>query len=1164
MRLARIKLAGFKSFVDPTVLLLPGNRVGIVGPNGCGKSNTIDAVRWVMGESSAKHLRGDSSEDVIFNGSSSRKPVGQASIELFFDNSEGRLGGEYSSFAEISVRRQLTRDGQSKYFLNGQRARKRDVTDLFLGTGLGPRSYAIIEQGMISRLIEARPEELRVYLEEAAGISKYKERRRETENRIRHTRENLERLDDVREEVSRQAAKLTRQAEVAQRYQELAAERRQRRAELLLLRLRSLTTQLEQESTALTQAETELAGRQAEMQRRETSVEQLRQQRQALEQQLQSVQGAYYQAAAEVSRLEQSIRHAEAELEREARELTQLDQRLQEALLQLEQVQEKVALALAEIEERELAAEAANAALEEAELDLERADIELNAARDARAQWQQAMAGPQQQAQLARTQMDHADQLLQRARQRRQRLDEEAQRLPDDDGGVELAQAEAMLDQLQESLQQVQDRREQVREQLQERRQQGQMEQEAAHALERRAREISGQLASLKILPGLDRQAGQQALQSWASAAQVDLDQRVAAAIDVDPGWETAAEVVLAPWFDALLLPLKGSSSPQAWPEASLRALDPETAPVAIPDTSLAARVRAPAALQAMLARIYCCDDWNQAQNRLRECQVGESVITRDGSWLGAGWLWHRNLEPQVEGVFDRLRLERTLESESAVLAEQTAERAATLAQVREASRALEAELEDLEAAQREAQRGLSRQEATVLRLRERAASNRERRERVLEECAELDQEILRTDQQRAEALENRNLALQQLEGLTRDGAALEQRNRLAQEAQQTQRMAAQTARTRASAARLALQEAHHRVALEQGQQERLQQQRIQDQDRITRLQAARNERLAPLDGWRHDLAAQLQLRQTTEAELTAARSALDACDAQLRDWAGLIRELVLQVEQQRNQCEEQRLHLRELGVQRDQWADQLQETGFAGEELAPGLPLDATIVGWEENIASLDRKIERLGPINLAAIDEAKSLLERSQYLQEQHDDLVTALETLETAMQKIDRETRALFKDTYDRVNEGLNRKFRRLFGGGEARLELTGEDLLDTGVAIMARPPGKRLSTIHLMSGGEKALTAVALVFAIFELNPAPFCMLDEVDAPLDEANVGRFCSLVEEMAERIQFIFITHNKTTMAMAQQLIGVTMHEPGVSRLVSVDIDAAVELVEA
>ena len=1162
MRLARIKLAGFKSFVDPTLLVLPGNRVGIVGPNGCGKSNTIDAVRWVMGESSAKHLRGDSGEDVIFNGSASRKPVGQASIELFFDNSEGRLGGEYSSYAEISVRRALTRDGQSKYYLNGLRARKRDVTDLFLGTGLGPRSYAIIEQGMISRLIEARPEELRVYLEEAAGISKYKERRRETENRIRHTRENLERLDDIREEVDRQAAKLTRQAEVAERYQELAATRRQRRAELLLLRLRGQEERLTRENQELVAAETALAGLQTQARRAETEAEQQRVLRADRERELQAAQAQYYDVSAAVSRLEQSIRHAEEELQREAREQSQLDARIRDSEQALVDAERRVESAETAISTHELDHEAAAEALEQAERAAEGAEQELHAAREARSSWHQAMAEPQQAAQLARTRMDHADQLLQRARQRRERLLEEQGQLPQEDGGDALGLAEDEFAAAGRSHEALQQRREALREDLAAQRRDLQAEQDAAHALERKAREIAGQLSSLKILPGMDQDEDRGRFEQWARDQGIDPNQRVAAQIDVDPGWEAAVEVVLGQWFEAVLMSL--SEMPASLPGAAFRALDPVPDGSVFAEDSLAARVRGPDALRAHLASVHCVETAAQAHERLRSCAPGASVVTRDGTWVGPGWLCHRTLDRQVQGVIERLRLERALEQEAVELRARGQESMSGLQARREAIHRVEGELEQVEAGLRESQREVAGREAQLQRLRDRAQQADERRRRLSQEVGELDEEMARASEQRGAALAERNEALAHLEGLDRDKAELDQGNQLAQERQQAARAVVQQARDKASAARLALQEVRHRVALEQGHRERLEQQTAQDRERLAGLEEARTGRLAPLDGWRQELQEMLEQRQASEIGLTAARSALEDCDTLLRELAGQLRALGEQIEASRGACEERRLGLRELRVQEEQIAAQLQESGLDPEILSAELPETADLPSWEEAIATLDRKIERLGPINLAAIEEARSLVERSQYLREQHDDLITALETLEQAMHKIDRETRAMFRATYDQVNEGLGQKFRRLFGGGEARLELTGDDLLDTGVSIMARPPGKRLSTIHLMSGGEKALTAAALVFAIFELNPAPFCMLDEVDAPLDEANVGRFCALLQDMSERIQFIFITHNKTTMAMAEQLIGVTMHEPGVSRLVSVDIDAAVELAEA
>ena len=1162
MRLARIKLAGFKSFVDPTLLVLPGNRVGIVGPNGCGKSNTIDAVRWVMGESSAKHLRGDSSEDVIFNGSGTRKPVGQASIELFFDNSEGRLGGEYASYAEISVRRALTRDGQSKYYLNGLRARKRDVTDLFLGTGLGPRSYAIIEQGMISRLIDARPEELRVYLEEAAGISRYKERRRETENRIRHTRENLERLDDVREEVDRQAARLTRQAEIAERYQELAATRRQRRAELLLLRLREQEARLLRERQALAEAETALAGLQAQVQRRETEVEHQRLRRIDLERELQAAQSRFYEDSAVVSRLEQSIRHAEAELQREAREQAELEARIRDSEQAAVDAIHRVGVADAAIETHDRAYLAAAKALERAEMEAEAAEEAVHAARDARTAWHQAMTLPQQAAQVARTRMDHADHLLLQARQRLERLRDEQARLPAAQEDQGLAVAEEDFTAATRGHEALQRRRDGLREMLAGRRGELQARQDEAHDLEQKAREIAGRLASLKILPGVDHERDRERFETWARGNGIDPARRVAGQVDVEPGWEAAAEVVLGQWFEAVLVPLEGI--PGRLPAAPFRAVDPEPTGRTFAPDSLAARVQGPDALRASLASVRCVESLAEAREHLGRSAPGDSAVTRDGTWLGPGWLCHRSLDRQVEGVIGRLRLERELEREATELRSRGEAFADDLQALRDTIQGIEAETEHLESALRESQREISRHQSQLYRLRERAQQADERRERLAEETAELEAECQRAATQRDTALRERNEALGALEGLEREKAELDRRNQQAQERQQQARAVLQQVRSEASTTLLALQEARHRLALEQGHRERLEQQTLRDRERLVQLREARADRLAPLDGWRVELQRQLAQRQDTEVALTRARATLEACDDTLRRLAAQLRELGGEVETGRGACEERRLHLRELAVQEEQIAAQLQESGLDVELLASQLPEGADPLDWEDAIQTLDRKIERLGPINLAAIEEARTLVERSQYLKEQHDDLLTALETLEQAMHRIDRETRALFRDTYDRVNDGLMQKFRRLFGGGEARLEVTDDDLLDTGVTIMARPPGKRLSTIHLMSGGEKALTAVALVFAIFELNPAPFCMLDEVDAPLDEANVGRFCALLQEMSERIQFIFITHNKTTMAMAEQLIGVTMHEPGVSRLVSVDIDAAVELAEA
>ncbi|WP_018950442.1 chromosome segregation protein SMC [Thioalkalivibrio sp. ALMg11] len=1164
MRLARIKLAGFKSFVDPTTLVLPGNRVGVVGPNGCGKSNTIDAVRWVMGESSAKHLRGDSSEDVIFNGSSSRKPVGQASIELVFDNSDGRLGGEYSGYGEIAVKRALTRDGQSKYFLNGQRARKRDVVDLFLGTGLGPRSYAIIEQGMIARLIEARPEELRVYLEEAAGISKYKERRRETENRVRHTRENLERLDDVRDEVSKQAERLNRQAATAERYQALAAERRRKRAEAILLRLQAQEQETDASRARLNDAETALAASQAEAQKAQTGTEQARQERVELEAATTQAQSTYYDRAAEVSRLEQSIRHAEEELAREQAELRQLEQRIEAAGSEHQAVEARIAQAEQESEQRRAAAATAEAERERLEAAAEGAETEYQSAREALTEWERSLSEPRQNAQLARSRMDNAEHLLKRVAQRQERVEAERAALPQTHPGTEADRLDAELTSLRERLQSLQGERDQQQAALAEWEQAQREEQDTLHATEREAREVAGRLAGLEHFAGEDDpQETRARREAWAREHGLDLSRPLVQQLEVAEGWDTAVEMVLGTWLEAAVTDQPETA--QDLPDAMLRLVGMGLSHTSeVPAGSLAGHVQGSPVVTAWLASVHCAEDADAARAGLATLGPGESVITPDGTWLGSGWVAHRTLEGGASGAVARVRLARELQERQEELNTKVNRLQAALEERNETIAATRARREALDGQIREQKAQIDDRERRVQRLRDQARQLEQQQERIDREAGELDEEAARAREQFVAAEAERNEALTRIETLEADRADLEARVEAARTAQTGARDAVRAARDAANQARMAEQEARHRLEREQNERGRLERQREDDAQRRERLAQGLSDRQGPLEQWRADLQTAAEQRQAAEARLTQARADLEACDARLRELASTSTELGNRVEAQRSTCEELRLDLRERSVQIEQLKTQFQEAGFAVEALAPELPEDASVPAWEQAIGELDRKIEKLGPINLAAIDEARSLEERSRYLEEQHADLIEALETLEQAMHRIDRETRALFKQTFDQVNAGLGHKFQRLFGGGEARLEMTGDDLLDTGVTIMARPPGKRLSTIHLMSGGEKALTASALVFAIFELNPAPFCMLDEVDAPLDEANVGRFCDLLREMSEQIQFIFITHNKATMAMAEQLIGVTMHEPGVSRLVSVDIDAAVELAEA
>lgn len=1162
MRLVRIKIAGFKSFVDPTVLVIPSNRVGIVGPNGCGKSNTIDAVRWVMGESSARHLRGDSSADVIFSGSASRKPVGQASVELIFDNSSGRLGGEYAAFGEISIRRVLARDGQSRYFLNGTRARRRDVTDLFLGTGLGPRSYSIIEQGMISRLIEARPEDLRVFLEEAAGISRYRERRRETENRVRHTRENLERLADIREEVEKQEAKLTRQAAQAEKYREWAGQRRQRQAEWMCLQWRIADTELTALNTQLATVEDRLLDLQTSAGTLEAELDVERQRRDALEENLSRIQADFYQITSIVSGLEQSIRHAEVELLREEREIEQLQGQITQVTGELERTALTIARLAEELGRVEEENRTADNRTRELDRTVEQKEQEQREARLARDAGAQSALNLQRQAEVARAQMDHAEQSQQRIQRQMERLQEEEDRLALSVSEEQRARAEAAVAQATESVERLEARRDELRldeEQARARIDNGIKE---LNALDQEVREVKGRLATLEILPeqqGSDQTRGQ--LDVWLRQLGLDQPMRVGTLVQVQAGWEKAVETVLGVWFEAVMV------SPARLLDARVglpfRALDPDRLEFEVPEESLAHRVQAPAAVRALLANVVCASDLNAARELLASRSQTESVVTPEGVWVGHDWAVEGVPDPRLSGVVERLRLRQDLEVRQQRLLERRPELEALCDQSRESANRLAADRDSVESGIREARRELTRHAADLQRLDERYRQASHRQSAIFSERQELVEQRIEGRDAHARALATRNGVLAQLEMARAEQALLEQALHTREQAWQQVRQEARAAADESNQVRLRLQEKRHQAELEGSRELRLREQHRRDQLRVEELREHRSQRLQPLGQWREELQRRLHERHQTEQHLADARAALSACDEGMRERLGRMRAFAQDVEAARGESEKLRLRMGELGVQRTQWEEQIAGSGFVLEELAAALPQDPDPNEWQAEIRQLDERIEKLGPINLAAIEEAAELRERSAYLQQQQDDLETALATLEEAMHKIDRETRQLFRDTHDTINSGFGRKFARLFGGGEARLELLGDDWLHAGVTIMARPPGKRLTTINLMSGGEKALTAAALVFAIFELNPAPFCMLDEVDAPLDEANVGRFCNLLEEMSANTQFVFITHNKATMAVAEQLIGVTMHEPGVSRLVSVDIAQAVELAQ-
>ncbi|MBE0505275.1 MAG: chromosome segregation protein SMC [Marinospirillum sp.] len=1171
MRLKAIKLAGFKSFVDPTTVSFKSNMTAIVGPNGCGKSNVIDAVRWVMGESSAKYLRGESMTDVIFNGSRNRKPVGQASIELIFDNREGKLGGAYAQYAEISVKRVVTRDAQSSYLLNGTKCRRRDITDLFLGTGLGARSYAIIEQGMISRLIEARPEELRVYLEEAAGISKYKERRRETENRMKRTQENLERLSDVRDELGRQLERLGRQAEAARRFQQLKASERRYKSELAVLRWREADHRLAATLEQLAELELKQEACLVTLRQGEARLESSRERQAQASDALDLAQKTLTETSLQIARLEQGLQHRqqrERQLQVELEQLAQQQRKAEEEQQQdqelLIQLQEELAETTPLVEEL-----AEQDAIEQETLD--QLEEQLHQLQHS---WDSFVSGAekdQREAALAQARIQQHERSLHSLRERMSRLQEQQTSLTDisdeEEQVEQLAmEREALQDRLLE-MDASEDTRREERSQLQE--QQKQLRQQL-NQLTTQLQQQQGRLASLQALQQAELDGQDAELEHWLQEQELHHWPRLGEVLQVESGWEKAVEVALKDSLSALLseVPLDNNLPErlQDLPAGDLLLYQQGQAMVETSYPSLWQKIhnprQLPASLTARLQQIHTCETLSQASATRQNLPPGHSLITPRGEQMFVDGLHLQAKQARNTGVLARQQEIRRLEELQAQLEQQLEVLQQQEDQTAVALESCETQLQELTRQRKPLQTQLAELSSSHASLQTRIQHSQQRSQQLQEELHQLQQEQhnlleqLEQDQhQWQESLlqvesntEQRDNRQQQRETLQQQRDTARQQSRLKQQALQEARLRQQQLITREQAANQALQRLQHQ---RQAQLEKHQQ-------LLLELEAARE----PGDEHTEQLDNLLQEHQQQEEQVQQLRQVQQLAQQEQRE---LEQQRTLQdreLDRLRGLLEQQRLQQQGLMVKRDSHLEQLRELDLTLRLVMEQLPEDALESRWQAELEDTQERIRRLGAINLAAIEEYDQQAERKDYLDAQNAELEDALNTLDQAISRIDRETRLRFKETFEQVNQGLQELFPRVFGGGTAWLQLIGDDLLETGVAIMARPPGKKNATIHLLSGGEKALTALALVFSIFELNPAPFCMLDEVDAPLDDANVGRYARLVKEMSGRIQFIYITHNKQAMESAEQLMGVTMQEPGVSRLVSVDLEEASAMV--
>ncbi len=1165
MRLTKLKLSGFKSFVDPTAVALPGQLVGVVGPNGCGKSNIMDAVRWVLGESKASELRGESMMDVIFNGTTSRKPVSRASVELIFDNLLGRALGQWTQFAELSVKRTLTRQGQSDYFINNLKVRRKDITDLFLGTGLGPRAYAIIGQGMISRIIEAKPDDLRVFLEEAAGVTRYKERRKETNGRLEDTRENLTRVEDIRLELGSQMERLESQAEVARRYHALNEQLVQRQQVLWLLKKREAEAERQRVALEVERATTELEAQNAALRETEARAEETREAHFAAGDALHQAQSEMYAANAEVAKLEAEIRHR-----RESR--NQLEARLVQLegeLAQWSQTAESLAVDRQKWEELQ---EITRLRVEEAE---ERLHQQMNLApqvEESHAQAQEELqrlrartTHAEQRLEVELTNKSHAQRALQAIAQRRDRLREETggQDAPD---ALDLAEKEEELSLLREELAGDQDHLQQLQQELPQLEATRKQVQGDVQRIERELAAGQARRAALEQMQARTQESGK--LPEWLRRHGLENAPPLWQQIHVDAGWESAVEAVLRERLKAIACddPAKLDEWLHDRPDAHLSVMLAADAVSSENAGRLSEHVRSDnstisAVLADWLGSVFTAASLDEALVRRGELPPGAVMVTAGGDLLSSTSLTFFAPDKSEHGLLERQREIETLGEGIAAYEEQAEAVREQLGMLDEQFADKQDEIGETRQYVTDRQQRVHAVQLEVLKLAQTIERYREQRERLQEQLAELAEEE-ESERERDMAADDKIAEVR--EGLGRIRVLVAGAQSRLDEAER----AVRAERERNADFDRALREAQFSLRESEGKLQTIFGQQATAQRELNRIekdraQCAEQVEAAPADVMEENLQAALETRQEKEMALADCRNRLEAATNALRGLEEQRMKIEQGLEPLRVRIGDLKLKEQAAALNTEQFAQQLLEAGADEAALEPEIG-NVRPAGLQGEITRLGNAIAELGAVNLAALEELETASERKGYLDMQAADLTEAMETLENAIRRIDRETRDLLKSTFDTVNGHFGQLFPELFGGGRAELVMTGEEILDAGVQVIAQPPGKKNSTIHLLSGGEKALTAIALVFSMFQLNPAPFCLLDEVDAPLDDTNTERFCGMVKKMSANTQFLFISHNKIAMEMAEQLVGVTMQESGVSRVVEVDIEEALKMRDA
>lgn len=1177
MRLTHLKLAGFKSFVDPTTLHIHGQRVGVVGPNGCGKSNVMESVRWVLGESSAKEMRGDSMDAVIFNGSGGRKPISRASVELVFDNSLGGAAGEWSQYAEISVKRVIERDKGSTYYINNSVVRRRDVADLFLGTGLGGRAYAIIGQNTISRIVEAKPEEMRIFLEEAAGISKYKERRRETELRLRDTRENLSRVEDILRELDKQIARLQSQAVVAEQYHQLQETLQITKAQVWFLKKRDASASWEKAQRSVEKLVNELEAQMANLRHSETALEHARQAHFTATESLNTAQAQYYEANAEVSNLENQVRNT-----------TEARERMQAQLQQLHVQLEKNSGILVN---HETGLAAAETSLKLATEDVSKSESALLAIKEAIPQHsalyqatlyafnasQAALMNAEQRLSVEQANRAHIERTLIEVADHTKRLDQGlASLLWIDEETIHAKQAE--MAQLQENVLKLE---KQVSECAQQ-------EQAVLHAL-KTARE--NDVASQRAFTALEAEINsltkiQQSIQSdnaanltaWLKNTGLTNNQRIWQQLTIKSGWETAFEAVLGARLNAIVYQDNQALGELQRPPGALTLVLPLSTqeniviqPVAKSLVTVIEHM-APgyhAVIHEWLANAYILEEGADIVKARQALKMGEYLVNQQGDIYTSHSVSYFGAQSALHGVLERQAQLESLHKKRPILQTQ-------LSDANQALSTLEANLQSMRIEQHSLNEQLKaltvqahQHQLALQQLKQQQANTSQRQKSLMADLELAQQKSLKLN-------DEKNLKEQTIATLTQDLSHLKDEQSQLTQSKLNAELSFNAAREQMQSIERVHQEKTYNVKIINNNIIELKDKinNLLEENSTLKMRSGEIETTlaaTKMEALKTNLEAALNAKSTKEKLLAEARNQLSESEATLQQQERTRMQNEHILHPLRDQLEASRLTEQEARLYFEQCQAQLNVANYSEAQLTEYLSTLNKEGGEAIKVSSLERKsnkleldIQTLGAVNLAAIQELESEQTRKLYLDSQCKDLREASETLEDAIRKIDRETRGRLQATFDEANRHFNELFTTLFGGGQAKLELLGDEILDTGMQVFAQPPGKKNSTIHLLSGGEKALTALALVFALFRLNPAPFCLMDEVDAPLDDSNTERFCAMVKKMSEKTQFLYVSHNKITMEMAQQLIGVTMQESGVSRIVDVDMEAAVKMVEA